>query len=86
MTSIDFSHNKLPTLDYFSTLETTNLKSINLEGNRLELRQLEKLAGLRLVSFFFVFSLPLALDGPSASFIANWLPMIGVKQSSGLDY
>jgi hypothetical protein len=53
--SIDFSANKLPTLDYFSTLETPRLTSLNLADNRLEIRQLEKLATLKLVgNFIFI--------------------------------
>ena len=52
--SLDLSHNKLPTLDYFSTLETPALKSLNLEDNRLEIRQLEKLTSLKLVRRHFI--------------------------------
>jgi hypothetical protein len=53
VSSIDLSKNKLPTLDYFSTLVTPNLKSINLDDNRLEIRQLEKISALKLVRVFF---------------------------------
>jgi len=47
--SIDFSNNKLPTLDFFSTLETPQLKFLSFDDNRLDLRQLEKLKPLKLV-------------------------------------
>ena len=48
--SMDLSSNKLPTLDHFTSLHAPNLKSINLEDNRLEIGQLEKLSSLKLVS------------------------------------
>lgn len=49
--AIDFSENKLPSLDHFSMLEDNapNLKMLDLSNNRLnDLRELEKLKGLSL--------------------------------------
>ena len=49
--AIDFSENKLPSLDYFSLLEENapNLKLLNLSNNRLnDIKQVEKLRDLNL--------------------------------------
>ena len=49
--SIDFSNNKLPTLDFFSNLEAPQLKFLSLNDNRLDLNQLQKLKPLKLVRY-----------------------------------
>jgi hypothetical protein len=47
--SIDFSNNKLPTLDFFSNLEAPQIKFLSLDDNRLDVNQLQKLKQLKLV-------------------------------------